>query len=283
MWPCWFGVIIASDFNSSIYIWWLLIFFIGSVLLRSVGCIINDIWDREIDAKVERTKNRPIASGKISVKSAICFLISLLLPGAAVFWTLSNSGRLISIVAFLLAIIYPLVKRFSNLPQLFLGITFNLGVLISYYTVIYYIEGAESSYSIVYAYIGCVFWTLAYDTIYGHQDKKDDQKIGVKSTSQFFGKYNKLIILICYFLFIAGVSASAYFAGMENIYYFTIAPFAYLVFQVYKVDLDDKNDCMDKFKDNAYVAGALVFLALAFSKIISVDESSSLIFGSLIN
>ena len=178
-WPCIWGLTLAYDFNQSLttYFKFSLLFLCGSVLMRSAGCIVNDIADRNYDEKVERTKNRPIASGKISVLRASIY--SLVLCGFA-FLVLINFNMftiLMALISMPLAFTYPLMKRLTYWPQLFLGITFNYGLVLAWISIT-----NEISLIPILFYIGAIFWTLGYDTIYGFQDIKDDEIIGVKST-----------------------------------------------------------------------------------------------------
>ena len=197
-WPCLWGLTISYDFNYDleIYYFYSFLFLMGSILMRSAGCIVNDIVDRNFDKKVERTKNRPIASGKVSVRLGIIY--SAVLCGLA-FLVLINFNIFTISMALLsmpLAFTYPLMKRFTYWPQLFLGITFNYGLVLAWISI-------NNSISIVpiLFYLGAIFWTLGYDTIYGYQDIKDDEIIGVKSTSIKFKNNPKLFISLCYLIF----------------------------------------------------------------------------------
>ena len=166
--------------------------------MRSAGCIVNDITDKKFDQKVERTKNRPIASGKISTNLALLYTLILCL---CAFLVLINFNLLIIILALAsmpLAFLYPLIKRFTYWPQLFLGITFNYGLILAWIS----INNSISVIPILF-YIGAIFWTLGYDTIYGYQDIKDDEIIGVKSTSIKFKNNPKSFLILCYSFFIS--------------------------------------------------------------------------------
>ena len=197
-WPCAWGLTIAYDFslNLNIYFFYLLLFFLGSVLMRSAGCIVNDVLDRKFDKKVLRTKDRPIASGKVSIKLALlysgilCFLAFLVLINFN-FFTIA-----IALASMPLAFTYPLMKRFTYWPQLFLGITFNYGLLLGWTSI-----NEEISLIPIIFYLGAIFWTLGYDTIYGFQDIEDDEIIGVKSTSIKFKQNPKIFLSTCYFIF----------------------------------------------------------------------------------
>ena len=197
-WPCSWGLNIAYDFSSdlNIYFFYLLLFFLGSVLMRSAGCIVNDVLDRKFDKKVFRTKNRPIASGKISVKLALLYSVILCLIAFLVLINFNFFTIIIALASMPLAFTYPLMKRFTYWPQLFLGITFNYGLLLGWTSI-----NEEINFIPIIFYLGAIFWTLGYDTIYGFQDIKDDEIIGVKSTSIKFKQNPKIFLYICYFYF----------------------------------------------------------------------------------
>ena len=197
-WPCLWGLTIAFDFSKDIQIFikYLLLFFLGAVLMRSAGCIINDIFDKDFDNKVERTKSRPIASGAISVKLALLYSIILCLIAFFVLIQFNLFTILLALGSMPLAFTYPLMKRFTYWPQLFLGITFNYGLILGWTSINSQIDALP-----VIFYIGAIFWTLGYDTIYGYQDIKDDEIIGVKSTSIKFKKNPKIFISGCFLIF----------------------------------------------------------------------------------
>ena len=179
-WPCAWGLTIAYDFSNSlnIYFLYLLFFFLGSIFMRSAGCIVNDIFDRNYDKKVFRTKNRPIASGKISVQLGLFYAATLCMFAFLVLINFNFTTILFALASMPLAFTYPIMKRFTYWPQLFLGITFNYGLILGWTSI-------NTTFSIIplIFYLGAIFWTLGYDTIYGFQDIKDDEIIGVKSTS----------------------------------------------------------------------------------------------------
>ena len=197
-WPCAWGLTIAYDFsnNLELYFFYLILFFLGSVLMRSAGCIVNDILDREFDAKVYRTKNRPIASGKVSVKIAILYVLILCILALLVLLNFNFLTIILALCSMPLAFTYPLMKRFTYWPQLFLGVTFNYGLILGWTATKGHIDFAP-----IIFYIGAIFWTLGYDTIYGYQDIKDDEIIGLKSTSiKFKGKARQFLFLCYLFL-----------------------------------------------------------------------------------
>ena len=197
-WPCSWGLAYAyfNNTNLNLFLYYLLLFFLGSVLMRSAGCIVNDILDKEFDAKVFRTKNRPVASGKISVKVAIFYSLVLCFLALLVLLNFNFFTIVLALGSMPFAFTYPLMKRFTYWPQLFLGFTFNYGLIMAWVS----LNDNLSYYPIVF-YLGAIFWTLGYDTIYGFQDIKDDEIIGVKSTSIKFKKNPKIFIFSCYFFF----------------------------------------------------------------------------------
>ncbi len=265
-WPCIWGLTIAYNFNSSFnnFLFYGILFLLGAMLMRSAGCIINDIVDRNIDKKVERTKNRPIASKKISVKFGLLYVF--ILCGLA-FLVLINFNQFTIIMALLsmpFAFTYPLMKRFTYWPQLFLGITFNYGLVLAWTSI-----NNEISLIPILFYIGAIFWTLGYDTIYGYQDIKDDEIIGVKSTSIKFKKNPKKFIFICYLIFIASLVFIGTLMNFKIFYYlFLIIPITHLIlFQINKLNVNDSNDCLIKFKSNN-ILGLVIFINLLIGKII---------------
>ena len=265
-WPCIWGLTIAYNFNSSFnnFLFYGILFLLGAILMRSAGCIINDIVDRNIDKKVERTKNRPIASKKISVKFGLLYVF--ILCGLA-FLVLINFNQFTIIMALLsmpFAFTYPLMKRFTYWPQLFLGITFNYGLVLAWTSI-----NNEISLIPILFYVGAIFWTLGYDTIYGYQDIKDDEIIGVKSTSIKFKKNPKKFIFICYLIFIASLLFIGTLMNFKIFYYlFLIIPITHLIlFQINKLNVNDSNDCLIKFKSNN-ILGLVIFINLLIGKII---------------
>ena len=176
-WPCAWGLTLAYDFSNEIknYFFYLSLFFLGSVLMRSAGCIVNDVLDKEFDKKVFRTKNRPVASKKISIKLAIFYTVFLCFLALLVLINFNTLTIVLALGSMPLAFTYPLMKRYTYWPQLFLGITFNYGLVLGWVC----IENQIDIVPIIF-YLGAIFWTLGYDTIYGFQDIKDDEIIGVK-------------------------------------------------------------------------------------------------------
>ena len=263
-WPCIWGLTLAYDFNQSLttYFKFSFLFLCGSVLMRSAGCIVNDIADRNYDAKVERTKNRPIASGKISVLRASIY--SLVLCGLA-FLVLINFNMftiLMALISMPLAFTYPLMKRLTYWPQLFLGITFNYGLVLAWISIT-----NEISLTPILFYIGAIFWTLGYDTIYGFQDIKDDEIIGVKSTSIKFKNDPKKFLYVCYFLFIISIFIVGILMKFGIIYFlFSLIPFLHLYFfQIKRLNFNSPENCLSKFKSNNFL-GLLILMNILIGK-----------------
>tara|TARA_B100001939_G_scaffold266743_1_gene234103 strand:+ start:36 stop:905 length:870 start_codon:yes stop_codon:yes gene_type:complete len=266
-WPCAWGLTLAYDFslNLNIYFFYLILFFLGSVLMRSAGCIVNDILDKDFDAKVTRTKNRPIASGKISIKLAIFYSIILCFLALLVLLNFNFLTILLAIGSMPLAFTYPLMKRFTYWPQLFLGITFNYGLILGWVS----IQNEISLVPILF-YIGAIFWTLGYDTIYGFQDIKDDEIIGLKSTSIKFKGKAKTFLYTCYYFLLILFLLGGYFMKFNNIYYFLmIAPSIHLFFYQTRI-FDTKNPsiCLKAFKSNNIFGLIIFFIILVVKNII---------------
>ena len=265
-WPCLWGLTLVYDFNSNLfnYFFYSTLFLSGSILMRSAGCIVNDIADKNFDQKVERTKNRPIASGKVSVKLA--YIYTLILCGTA-FLVLINFNRLTILMALIsmpLAFTYPLMKRITYWPQLFLGITFNYGLVLAWIS----ISGEISIIPIIF-YLGAIFWTLGYDTIYGFQDIKDDEIIGVKSTSIKFKNDPKKFLFISYCMFIISLFLIGILMNFKMYYFlFMILPILHLlVFQIIKLNTKLPIDCLNKFKSNNFL-GFIIFINILIGKLI---------------
>ena len=264
--PCLWGLTIAYNFNSELekFYFYSLLFLLGSMLMRSAGCIVNDIIDKNFDKKVERTKNRPIASGKVSVKLAIIY--SFILCGLA-FLILINFNKFTILMALLsmpLAFTYPLIKRFTYWPQLFLGITFNYGLVLAWIS----INNSISLVPIIF-YFGAIFWTLGYDTIYGYQDIKDDEIIGVKSTSIKFKNNPKKFISLCYLFFFISLILVGFIMNFKNLYFISlIITFFHLgLYQIKNLEVSNPNMCLEKFKSNNLL-GLIVFINILIGKII---------------
>jgi 4-hydroxybenzoate polyprenyltransferase len=264
-WPCAWGLTLGYDFSNNLnnYFFYLLLFFLGSVLMRSAGCIVNDILDKEFDKKVSRTKDRPIASGKISVKLGITYALILCFCALLILLNFNTITIMLAIGSMPFAFTYPLMKRFTYWPQLFLGITFNYGLLLGWTSI-------NESLNIlpILLYIGAIFWTLGYDTIYGFQDIKDDEIIGLKSTSIKFKKKPYNFLLSCYFILFSMILTIGILENF-NIFYYAfslIIGYHLFLYQLKSVDLNNPMNCLKIFKSNNLL-GFLVFIQLLIGKI----------------
>ena len=196
MWPCWFSLSILNlDINSLVF--WLGIFFLGSFFMRSAGCIINDIIDRDIDRKIYRTEQRPLASKRISLVESLLILILFLIISFMILLQFNYTSIIVGLLSLPFVILYPFMKRVTYWPQIILGVVFSWGVLIvstQFYGTL--------TIEFIFLYIGCLFWTLGYDTIYAYQDRKDDITQGIKSTAVFFGENGRIFVTLCYIVVI---------------------------------------------------------------------------------
>jgi len=264
-WPCSWGLTIAYDFSSDLktYFFYLLLFFLGSVLMRSAGCIVNDILDRKFDKRVFRTKDRPIASGKISVKLALLYASILCLFAFMVLINFNFFTIFIALASMPLAFTYPLMKRFTYWPQLFLGVTFNYGLLLGW-TSIY----EEINILPLIFYLGAIFWTLGYDTIYGFQDIEDDEIIGVKSTSIKFKKNPKIFLCFSYLLFIFFFVVTGFELNLNKFFFMgAIIVFIHLFFfQIIGFEKKNKLKCLNIFKSNNLL-GLIILMSIVLGKI----------------
>ena len=263
-WPCTWGLTIAYNFSNDIkiYFFYLFLFFLGSVLMRSAGCIVNDIMDEEFDKKVERTKNRPIASGKVSKKLGSIYALILCLLALFILINFNWFTIILALGSMPLAFSYPLMKRYTYWPQLFLGITFNYGLILGWVS----IENSLDIVPIIF-YIGAIFWTLGYDTIYGFQDIKDDEIIGVKSTSIKFKKDPIIFLTVCYSIFIFFTLMVGILMKFNNLFFIIlILPFLHLfVYQAKNIKINDKSNCLKIFKSNNFF-GLLILLTIVIGK-----------------
>lgn len=254
--PCWWSTAMAAHGMAR---WDLfLLFGIGALSMRGAGCVINDLWDRDIDAKVARTSDRPLASGAIGVPAALLYLGLLLLIGLAVLVQLNWPAVVTGFAIVAVIVVYPLAKRVTFWPQFVLGVAFNWGALVGWAAV----RGTIETPALL-LYAAGILWTLGYDTIYAHQDKEDDAKIGVRSTALLFGANTKPWLSFFYaaattLMVAAGIAADARWS-----YYAALAAAAlHFVWQVRTLDLDDPKDCLAKFKSNRDAGLAITIACL---------------------
>ena len=263
-WPCAWGLTLAYDFtlNNNKYFFYLILFFLGSVLMRSAGCIINDITDKEYDKKVERTKNRPIASGSVSVKLGIIYSIILCIFAFIVLINFNLLTILLALGSMPLAFSYPLMKRYTYWPQLFLGITFNYGLILGWVSI-----SNNLGIAPIIFYTGAIFWTLGYDTVYGYQDIKDDEIIGVKSTSIKFKKNPKKFLNLSYMIFVTCFLLTGIIMNYNLIFFiFAIIPLGHMfIYQIKNLDVSKPSNCLKIFKSNN-LFGVIILINILMGK-----------------
>ena len=258
-WPCSWGLAYAYNLKQDInlFINHLILFFIGSVLMRSAGCIFNDIVDKDFDKQVQRTKRRPIASNKISIRHAFTYVVVLCILAFLILIQFNLLTIILGLGSMFLAFSYPFMKRFTYWPQLFLGITFNWGIIMAWTSI-----HNDVSHSIILLYISAIFWTLGYDTIYGAQDMSDDEIIGLKSTSIKFKKNIKLFLSIVYFLMTLILCYLFKDNIGKNIFSFLLSLcFVSIFYQVILFDHKDSKSCLKIFKMNNFT-GLILFLSI---------------------
>jgi 4-hydroxybenzoate polyprenyltransferase len=257
--PCFWSVALAGRSLGAPYPdpWLLLLFAIGAIVMRAASCTYNDIVDRDIDAKVARTRSRPLPSGQVTLTEASIFMGLLSLTGLAVLLSFNRFTVLLGLAVLPIVALYPFVKRFSNWPQAVLGLAFNWGALLGWAAVLARLDLAP-----VILYAGAVAWTIGYDTIYAHQDREDDDLIGLKSTALKFGSATKPWLALFYgfawvAITVAGVMAGAGFFFLLGM----ILAAAHLVWQVLSLDIDDTENCLVRFRANRDF-GLIVFAAI---------------------
>tara|TARA_B100001121_G_scaffold249683_1_gene225378 strand:+ start:265 stop:1128 length:864 start_codon:yes stop_codon:yes gene_type:complete len=264
-WPCTWGLTIGFDFYQikELYIINFILFLLGAILMRSAGCIVNDIVDKKYDKKVARTKNRPIASGKISVKLGFIYAVILCLFAFIVLINFNYFTIYAALISMPLAFTYPFMKRYTYWPQLFLGITFNYGLLLGWTSV-----NSELNIAPLIFYLGAIFWTLGYDTIYGYQDIKDDEIIGLKSTSIKFKKNPYIFLNICYSIFFIALLLVGFLIKLNYFYFIFLILifFQMFLFQIKKLDIKNPSSCLKVFKSNNFL-GFIILISLIVGKL----------------
>ncbi|MDA1198288.1 MAG: 4-hydroxybenzoate octaprenyltransferase [Proteobacteria bacterium] len=258
-WPCGWGLAYAYSIEKNLnqFLYFLLLFFLGSVLMRSAGCIVNDIIDKNIDKKVQRTKNRPLACNLISVKLALIYNAILCMLAFFILIQFNTLTIILGLASMILAFSYPLLKRITYWPQLFLGLTFNWGIIMAWTAV-----ANNISLEIIILYISAIFWTLGYDTIYGAQDLVDDEIIGIKSTSIKFKNNIKLFVGFCYFVSAVLVGFLFYNKfGLNNSSLLAMFYILSLIYQIMKFKKDKPSKYLKIFKINNF-SGLFLFLGI---------------------
>ena len=255
LWPGLWSVALAAPALPDVRL--LALFAAGALVMRSAGCVYNDIVDRDFDARVARTENRPIASGVISVKTAMAFLVLLLALGLVILLHLNTFAIILGAASLVLVFTYPFMKRITYWPQAFLGLTFNWGALLGWAAV----EGGLA-WPAGLLYAGGIAWTLGYDTIYAHQDKEDDALIGVKSSALALGERTRPWLWAFYVLALTGFAAAGAMTAIAWPFYAGLGAAALLFdWQVATLKIESAEDCLAKFKLNFWV-GAVFFAGI---------------------
>uniref|UniRef100_A0AC35TZP2 4-hydroxybenzoate polyprenyltransferase, mitochondrial n=1 Tax=Rhabditophanes sp. KR3021 TaxID=114890 RepID=A0AC35TZP2_9BILA len=267
-WPCTWSIGLATPAGQLPSLSMLALFGTGALLMRSAGCVINDLWDKDFDKHVERTKTRPLASGQLSDKQAVALLGGLLSGSLAILCQLNVLSMAVGASSMLLVVGYPLAKRYTYWPQLVLGLTFNWGVILGYTAI-----ANDIPLSVVGpCYLAALNWTLVYDTIYALQDKDDDILIGVKSTALKFGEQTKQWLTGFSLLTVSGLTTAGIMANQTWPYYLAVAGTAsHLAWQVGTVNINNGDDCWKKFKSNHYL-GLLLFMGIVGGTLLKEDK-----------
>jgi len=262
-WPCLWGLTLAYYYSGDtiLYIKYLILFFLGSVLMRSAGCIFNDIVDKDFDKKVQRTKLRPIASGKLSVFEASVYVILLCLIALFILLQFNLLTITLGMSSMILAFAYPFMKRITYWPQLFLGLTFNWGIIMGWTSI-----ANTISIEPIILYLSAIFWTLGYDTIYGLQDMHDDEIIGVKSTSIKFKKNVKVFVGICYSLCVLFILVMFLIMNIDKyLLLFLTLLLASFVYQMKTFKINNPKSCLNAFKSNNLIGLLVSVFILSFN------------------
>ncbi|OWZ09536.1 Para-hydroxybenzoate-polyprenyltransferase [Phytophthora megakarya] len=258
LWPCFWSISMAAPAGHLPDLKLLVLFGTGAFIMRSAGCTINDMWDKDFDKQVERTNKRPLAAGKLTYPQAWSFLAAQLSAGLVVLMQLNWFSVAMGASSLALVAAYPAMKRFTHWPQAFLGLTFNYGALLGWAAV----HGSCEWSVVLPLYAGGVAWTLVYDTLYAHQDKKDDVKIGVRSTALLFGDKTKPVLNFFSAAAIGGFGAAGYMAGLDWPFYLGLmGGAAQLAWQVNSAKLDDPVNLQARFASNKWF-GALMFVSV---------------------
>jgi 4-hydroxybenzoate polyprenyltransferase len=238
------------------------LFLAGAVLMRAAGCVVNDMWDRDLDRRVARTAGRPLASGAVSMRAALGFLAGLLAISLAILLQLAPKAQYLGTRILILVVLYPLAKRITWWPQVMLGLVFGWGAPMGYAAATGRLDPAAG---VLYAAAFC--WVVGYDTIYAHQDREDDALIGVRSTARLFGRHSRAFVGACYAAMLVLLGLSGWLAGLSMYFYGALVlPAALLAWQVVRLDIDDPAGCLRLFRANRE-AGLAVALAILLGRL----------------
>jgi 4-hydroxybenzoate polyprenyltransferase len=264
--PGWWSICLAriAQGGGMPNLWFLLLFLLGAILTRAAGCTLNDIVDRDIDVHVARTRTRPIAAGAVSVKAAIAFMALLLLAALLILLQFNRAAIGLGLLSSLPVLVYPFMKRITYWPQIFLGIAFNWGALLGWCAVF-----GSLDWPPVLLYLGGIAWTLAYDTIYAHQDREDDLIVGVKSTAIRLGDASPQWVAIFFAVALSLLAIAGKLAGAHVVYFLGLGfATAHAIWQVRRLDIDDPDRCLVLFKSNRDF-GLLIFTAAFLDSVLA--------------
>ena len=256
--PCWWSVGLAGlHQNHFPSVWHIVLFFIGAFAMRGAGCTWNDLVDRDIDEKVERTRSRPIPSKQVTVAQATLFMLAQALVGLLVLIQFNHFTVITGFASLLVVVIYPFMKRITYWPQIFLGLAFSWGALMGWPAAF-----GRLDWPPLVLYVGSICWVIGYDTIYAHQDREDDMLVGIKSTALLFGEKTPTMLASFYAAAVVLISAAGLMAGGGLIFTLGLIAFAaHLAWQVTRLDIDDAAHCLVLFKSNRD-AGLILFGAM---------------------
>jgi 4-hydroxybenzoate polyprenyltransferase len=257
--PCWWSAGLAAiSAGSNVNLWHVVLFFIGAFAMRGAGCTWNDIVDRDLDARVERTRSRPIPSGQVSVAAAAVFLVLQALVGLAVLLQFNRFTVGVGFASLAVVAVYPFMKRITYWPQIVLGLAFSWGALMGWPAIF-----ARLDPPAFLLYAGAICWVIGYDTIYAHQDREDDALIGIKSTALLFRERTKPMLALFYALAVLFIALAGWSAGAGVVFALGLLAFAaHLSWQIRRLDIDDPVNCLVVFKSNRD-AGLILFAGLA--------------------
>jgi 4-hydroxybenzoate polyprenyltransferase len=256
--PCWWSVGLAAvGAREGVNLWHLVLFFVGAFAMRGAGCTWNDIVDRDLDARVERTRSRPIPSGQVTVATAAAFLVLQAMIGLAVLLQFNRFTIYVGLASLGVVAVYPFMKRITYWPQIVLGLAFSWGALMGWPATF-----AQLDPPALLLYAGAISWVIGYDTIYAHQDREDDALIGIKSTALLFRERTKPMLALFYALAVALIAVAGFSAGAGLIFALGLLAFAlHLAWQIARLDVDDPINCLAVFKSNRD-AGLILFAGL---------------------
>ncbi|MCC6776869.1 MAG: 4-hydroxybenzoate octaprenyltransferase [Hyphomicrobiales bacterium] len=263
--PCWWSAGLAAvHARQSVDLWHVVLFFIGAFAMRGAGCTWNDLVDRNLDKRVERTRSRPIPSGQVSPAAAAAFLLAQALIGLLVLLQFNPFTVLAGVTSLAVVAIYPFMKRITYWPQIVLGLAFSWGALMGWPAIF-----ARLDLPAFILYAGSICWVIGYDTIYAHQDREDDALIGIKSTALLFGERTKPMLTLFYTGAVLLIAAAGWDAGGGVVFAIGLVAFAaHLAWQVVRLDIADPLNCLAVFKSNRD-AGLILFAGLVLNSYIA--------------